>query len=160
TDPWFHSRPICRQTIAWYIDELHRSGARAWAYVQSIAAESEHLASASGGIYRLIDQHGVWFHMGSLPTYFPNAQWADHQVEAWGQSVAALGFDGIHWDTLGPKASNYSAEAAGIHAFLREAAPQLAKLGLMQTMNFVNLAWWDSSLLDVIAFPYAEVWDG
>jgi hypothetical protein len=25
-------------------------------------------------------------------------------------------------------------------------------------MNFVNVSWWDDSLLDVVAFPYAEVW--
>src|SRR5215471_4952588 len=37
TDPWFHAHQICRDTILFYIDELHRIGARAWAYVQSIA---------------------------------------------------------------------------------------------------------------------------
>src|SRR5205823_3896599 len=96
----------------------------------------------------------------SHPTYFANAAWADHQVAVWGASIAALGFDGIHWDTLGHVAGDYSAEAAGFHAFLREAAPQLAKLRLMQTMNFVDLSWWDESLRHVIAFPYAEVWSG
>jgi hypothetical protein len=158
TDPWFHQRPICLQTIAWYIDELHLLGARAWAYVQSIAAESEDLRNQAAGIYPLVDASGAWFHMGSHPTYFANAAWARHQVAAWGPQVAAMGFDGVHWDTLGPIAGSYGAETAGFHAFLVEAAPLLANLGLKQTLNFVNLSWWDESLLDVVAFPYAEVW--
>jgi hypothetical protein len=126
--------------------------------VQSIAAESEDLRDAAAGIFPLLDASGQWFHMGSHPTYFANAAWASHQVGVWAPTVAQLGFDGIHWDTLGPIAGDYAAETAGFQAFLRAAAPLLANLGLAETMNFVNVSWWDDSLLDVVAFPYAEVW--
>jgi hypothetical protein len=159
TDPWFHTRMICRQTIAWYIDELHRDGGRAWAYVQSIAAENKNLANPAAKIYPLLGADDTWQFMGDHPLYFANEGWADHQVAVWGAQVAALGFDGIHWDTLGPKAHYYDQETSGIAAFLKEAAPQLLKLHLMQTMNFLDLSWWQDDLQWVVAFPYAEVWD-
>jgi hypothetical protein len=158
TDAWFHTRPICLQTILWYIDELHQNHARAWAYVQSIASEDATLASADAGIYPLLDAQGQRFYMGTHPTYFANAGWAQHQVGVWGQAVAGLGFDGIHWDTLGPIAGDYAAETGGFHDFLATAGPALTGLGLLQTMNFVNVSWWDDSLLALVAFPYAEVW--
>jgi hypothetical protein len=164
TDPWFHSRQICSQTIQWYIDELHLQGARAWAYVQSIAAEENNLANPAQGIYPLVNAQGTPAVLGpsgagvTYPLYFANAAWAQHQVGVWGSAVASLGFDGIHWDTLGPIAADYGAETAGFDAFLTTAAPLLSNLGLLQTMNFVNVSWWDDSLLAVVAFPYAEVW--
>jgi hypothetical protein len=158
TDPWSHTRPICLQTIQWYIDEIHVQGGRAWAYVQSVASDDPNLADADAGIYPLLDASGQPYLMGQNPTYFANAAWAQHQVGVWGLAVASLGFDGIHWDTLGPIAGDYQAETAGFHAFLQTAGPLLAQLGLDQTMNFVNLSWWDDSLLPMVAFPYAEVW--
>jgi hypothetical protein len=94
----------------------------------------------------------------TYPLYFANAGWAEHQVGVWGAPVASLGFDGIHWDTLGPIAADYGSEAAGFQAFLQTAAPLLSNLGLLETLNFVNVSWWDDSLLGVVAFPYAEVW--
>jgi hypothetical protein len=164
TDPWFHSRQICIQTIQWYIDELHLQGARAWAYVQSIAAESDGLENVSAGIFPLIDSQGNWATLGpsgagvTYPLYFADAGWAQYQVGVWGSAVASLGFDGIHWDTLGPIAADYGAETAGFQSFLRTSGPLLSSLGLLQTMNFVNVSWWDDSLVGVVAFPYAEVW--
>jgi Glycosyl hydrolase family 66 len=163
TDPWFHQRTICLQTIEWYVDELHQQGARAWAYVQSIASEDATLANADAGIYPLIDSTGQQAQIGPSPDvqhplYFANAGWATHQVGVWGQAVADLGFDGIHWDTLGPIAGDSAAETAGFHDFLNTASPLLQSLGLLQTLNFVNVSWWDESLLSVVAFPYAEVW--
>jgi hypothetical protein len=168
TDPWFHSRSICLQTIKWYIDELHRDGARAWAYVQSVASESFGLATPASGVKPLLHNGKQWCMAapmgvctgapGEHPTYLDNAAWADHQVAVWGTSVAALEFDGIHWDTLGSLADDKAAELSGVHAFLREAAPQLAKLHLMQTMNFVSMNWWAPSLLDVVSFIYSEAW--
>jgi hypothetical protein len=159
TDPWYHQRPICLQTIAWYIDELHQQGARAWAYVQSIASEDPNLADANAGIYPLLQASGTPFLMGNrIPTYFANAAWAQHQVSVWAPAVASLGFDGIHWDTLGPIAGDYGAESAGFQAFLASAGPSLQSQGLLQTMNFVNVSWWDDSLINLVEFPYAEVW--
>jgi hypothetical protein len=158
TDPWSHSRQTCLTTIHWYLDELHHKGARAWAYVQSIASEDPNLADSQIGIYELADADGNRVSMSGHPLYFANAAWADHQVSVWAQAIADLGFDGVHWDTLGPKAGDYGAEAAGFHAFLEEAAQRLSSFGLQQTMNFVEVSWWDDSLLDLLAFPYAEVW--
>jgi hypothetical protein len=159
TDPWKHERTICLQTIQWYVDELHLQGARAWAYVQSIASEDPNLADSAAGIYPLVDASGTPYLMGKrIPTYFANAAWAQHQVTVWAPTVASLGFDGIHWDTLGPIAGDYGAETAGIHAFLGSAGPSLQGFGLLQTMNFVSVSWWDDSLVNLVEFPYAEVW--
>jgi hypothetical protein len=167
SDPWFRVRPICRQTIAWYIDELHVKHARAWAYVQAIAAEEETWTSEPAGIAPLRKADGSWLHLKNelrppdgVPTYLPGDGWARHQVEVWGRAVAELRFDGIHWDTIGAVAGDYAAETRGIRAFLRTAGPLLAALGLKQTMNFVDVSWWDESLLADVAFPYMEVWPG
>jgi hypothetical protein len=65
TDPYFHCRPICRQTIEWYIDELHRDGARAWAYVQSVAAEDPNLADPAVGIVPIVS-NGQRFSMEAV----------------------------------------------------------------------------------------------
>ncbi len=165
TDPWFRTRAICRQTIEWYIDELHVKHARAWAYVQAIAAEEETWTSEPRGIAPLRKADGSWLHMKNelrppegVPTYLASAGWARHQVEVWGRAVAELRFDGVHWDTIGAVAGDYAAETRGIRAFLRTAGPLLAALGLKQTLNFVDVSWWDDSLLADVAFPYMEVW--
>jgi hypothetical protein len=89
----------------------------------------------------------------------PNARLARLQVARWARGVKALGFDGIHWDTLGRIAGNAAREQAGIHAFLETAHGLLARQGLRQTMNFVDLAWWDRRVVRrYCEFPYAEVW--
>ena len=81
-----HSRQICLQTIQWYIDELHVQGGRAWAYVQSIAAEENNLANAAQGIYPLVNAQGAPAVLGpsgagvTYPLDFANAAWAQHQV--------------------------------------------------------------------------------
>jgi hypothetical protein len=159
--PFTRNGQICKSTIATYIDAIHAGGGRAWAYVQSIGAESRNLASDSAGIFKLIDRNGTWYvHAGRFPTYFANAAWARHQVSIWGPAVRAFGFDGIHWDTLGPIAGDLGAETTGFHEFLATAEPALAKLGLAQTFNFVNLAWWTPAVArDLVEFPYAEVWN-
>ncbi|MEO6971129.1 MAG: glycoside hydrolase family 66 protein, partial [Chthoniobacterales bacterium] len=47
TDPFFHRHPISRHTIQISIDEIHRQGGRAWAYVQAIGAEERNLQDPS-----------------------------------------------------------------------------------------------------------------
>jgi Glycosyl hydrolase family 66/KAP family P-loop domain len=163
-DPFKHERQIDRETIRTYIDEIHQQGGRAWACVQAVGAEEADLADPSAGIYELLDRDGKHYqHSPEVPrfwTYFLNEAWADRMTGIWGLPVKKLGFDGIHWDTLGPKAGDYGAEVNGTHAFLRRAKRNLADLGLSQTLNFVDLAWWDPDLVasGLVAFPYAEVW--
>lgn len=80
-------------------------------------------------------------------------------VATWAPTIKQMGFDGIHWDTLGRLAPDYQAETGGIHDFLRTARAELRRFGLVQTLNFVDLAWWDTGVvLDLVEFPYAEVW--
>ena len=165
-DPFKHERHTYLETILTYIDEIHRHGGRAWAYVQAVGAEEDDLADPSAGIYPLLDRAGKRYrHPPEAPrpifwTYFLNTEWADRMIGIWGRRAQELGFDGIHWDTLGRKAGDYGSEVAGTHAFLRRAKLTLHDLGLSQTLNFVDLAWWDPDLVasGLVAFPYAEVW--
>jgi hypothetical protein len=164
-DPFFHKRQTCRRTLEIYIDEIHRHGARAWAYVQAVGATETDMADPTHGIYQLIDKNGDWYwHAPELPdstfpTYFANAAWAEHQVVRWAPAIRRLGFDGIHWDTLGRIAGSYGAETAGMHAFLEKTHQLLETFQLKQTMNFVDMAWWDQSRIkQFVEFPYVEVW--
>jgi hypothetical protein len=163
-DPFKRERQIYRETIRTYIDEIHRRGGRAWASVQAVGADEADLANPSAGIYPLLDRDGKQYrHSPELPrfwTYFLNEAWADRMTGVWGPAVKDLGFDGIHWDTLGKKAGDYGSEVNGTHAFLRRAKGNLVALGLSQTLNFVDLAWWDPDLVasGLVTFPYAEVW--
>ena len=163
-DPFKRERQIYLETIQTYIDEIHRRGGRAWASVQAVGAEEADLADPSAGIYPLLDRDGKQYrHSPEVPrfwAYFLNEAWAERMTGVWASAVKELGFDGIHWDTLGPKAGDYAAEVNGTHAFLRRAKRNLAALGLSQTLNFVDLAWWDPGLAanGLVAFPYAEVW--
>ena len=165
TDPYFHHIPISRRTIETCIDEIHRQGGRAWAYVQAIASEDNQLENPHRNICKLRDAKGAWYwHPHNVPnprfpTYFANGPWAEHMVEIWASPVKQLGFDGIHWDTLGRIAGDYAAETVGIHAFLSTTHGLLQNCGLRQTMNMVDLAWWDRGIVrDDLEFPYAEVW--
>lgn len=160
-DPFKRKREICLSTIVTFIDEIHRRGGRAWAYVQAVGAEEDDLADDRKGIYRLIDSKGAWHrHEGRFPTYFLNEAWARRMAAIWAGPVSRIGFDGIHWDSLGPVAGDYGAESAGTGEFLRTARAALVEFGLRQTFNFVDLAWWDADLVTggIVEFPYAEVW--
>lgn len=166
TEPYFHENKIYRSTILYYIDEIHQQGGRAWAYVQSIASTDKTLSLGDeNGIYKVIDKDGNWYQRSDdwgfhFVAYFLNASWAQYMVRTWAPAVQAMGFDGIHWDTLGPIAGSYEAEANGTHAFLQEAQGLLAsQYNLLQTMNFVALSWWDDNVARyLVTFPYVEVW--
>lgn len=163
-DAFFRSHEISRETIRVTVDEIHRQGGRAWAYVQAVGAEEDNLEDPAAGIWRMRTGDGAasWHptdRAPRFPVYFPNDAWAKIMVSRWAPAIRELGFDGIHWDTLGPIAGDPSAEAAGIHAFLRTAHNLLAAYELRQTMNFVELHWWDPALIRATCeFPYAEIW--
>ena len=163
-DAYFRRHPISLDTLRITLDEIHKQGGRAWAYVQAIAAEEENLESATNGIAKLRNDKGVWYwhpkgEHPRFPTYFPNAAWARFMVERWAPAVKELGFDGIHWDTLGHIAGSAAKEAAGLHEFLATAHDLLERRGLRQTMNFVDMNGWDRGVvLACCEFPYVEVW--
>lgn len=159
-DPFFKRRKIFRQSILVCIDEIHRLGGRAWAYVQAAGSENKDLDATNPGIFRLIDQSGRRYeHMDTIPVYFLNREWAIHQVSIWGEAVKDLGFDGIHWDTLGSLSSDYTVEERGVWDFIKTSFGLLKQFGLRQNMNFVDLAWFDlRRVARYIEFPYAELW--
>ncbi|MCG3150226.1 MAG: hypothetical protein PCFJNLEI_03707 [Verrucomicrobiae bacterium] len=163
--PYFQKGRIDRRTIEISIDEIHRQGGRAWAYVQAIGSDEKDLEDPQQDIWKLRNAAGQWHwhppgaEKPRFPTYFANAAWAKHMVSRWARRVKQLGFDGIHWDTLGKIAGDYGAETAGIHAFLKTARPLLARHGLRQTMNLVDMAWWDRAIVrEQLEFPYVESW--
>ncbi len=165
TDPYFRHNPISRRTIEITIDEIHRQGGRAWAYVQSVGAEEQDLEDAARDIWKLRDAKGQWhwhppgFDKPRFPTYFPNAAWAKRMAGRWAGPIKQLGFDGIHWDTLGAIAGDYGAEVAGIHAFIKTTRELLQREGLRQTMNMVDLCWWNRAVVrETLEFPYVEIW--
>ena len=163
-DAYFRRHPITLETLRITLDEIHKQGGRAWAYVQAVAAEEVDLESPTNGIAKLRTEKGEWYWHPKgdhprFPTYFPNAAWARFMVERWAPAVKELGFDGIHWDTLGHIAGDKDQEAAGIHDFLVTAHDLLARRGLRQTMNFVDMNGWDRGIvLACCEFPYVEVW--
>jgi hypothetical protein len=160
TDAFLRSRPVSRATILTYIDEIHRLGGRAWAYVQAVGAEEYDLDYLKPHAFRLVDRSGrPYVHAGRFPCYFANAAWARFMVNRWAPDIMELGFDGIHWDTLGAIAGNYDAEKSGVLEFIQQSAELLPIFGLQQTMNFVSLAWWDPAVVQrFLTFPYVEVW--
>ena len=94
-DPYFHTKPIWKKIIKEYIDEIHRNGGRAWAYVLAVGSQSRDL-HRHNGIYRLLDASGNWlWHEQKIPLYFANEELAEKQVSVWAEAVKALGFDGI-----------------------------------------------------------------
>lgn len=160
TDAFLRSRPVSRATILTFIDEIHRLGGRAWAYVQAVGAEEYDLDYLKPHAFRLVDRSGrSYVHAGRFPCYFANAAWARFMVNRWAPQIMELGFDGIHWDTLGAIAGNYDAEKSGVLEFIQQSAELLPIFGLQQTMNFVSLAWWDPAVVQrFLTFPYVEVW--
>ena len=163
-DAFFRRHPISLATIRISVDEIHRQGGRAWAYIQCVAAEENDLESPTNDIRKLITDHGKWYwhppgDHPRFPAYLPNAAWARFMVERWAPAVKEIGFDGIHWDTLGHIAGDKAAETRGIHDFVETAYPLLERRGLRQTVNFVGMNWWDRDLVRrCCEFPYVEVW--
>ena len=48
-----------------------------------------------------------------------------------------------------------------MHAFIRTAQDLLRTDGLRQTLNMVDLCWWDRQLVrEHLEFPYVETWSG
>lgn len=100
--------------------------------------------------------------------YKPTAAWGRYQARLYGAAASALGFDGVHWDTLGHQPCGaVDAEAYitadGFGTFLKAAKAELASLTpspLLQTLNWVG-AWGyrKEAHRPLVTFPYAECWE-
>ena len=98
--------------------------------------------------------------------YRPTAAWGRWQARAYGRVARWLGFDGIHWDTLGRSPCGATDADAFIAAngyadFLRAAGAELtaASPPLKQTLNWVSAWGWREAVhAALVAFPYAECW--
>ncbi|HCE42394.1 MAG TPA: hypothetical protein DET40_02455 [Lentisphaeria bacterium] len=164
-EAYFRRGVISLATIKAALDEVHKNNGRAWAYVQAVAAEEDNLESPSAGISKITTKKGEWYWHPSgeknprFPAYLPNAAWARFMVGRWAPAVKELGFDGIHWDTLGHIHGNLAEETSGIHEFLKTAGDLLEQRGLRQTVNLVDMNWWDRDIiLKYCEFPYVEAW--
>jgi len=173
---------IRMDTLKAYIEEIHKIGGRAWAYIQSVAVDYDHDPCAgiekckytptrlnsnntNLGFNYIIGKH-------SYRTYNPSQEWATRMVNVWGKTVKELGFDGIHWDSLG--IISLDNQTLGFLDFLERSSQLLTPLGLLQTFNFVDLHWltdypivkccretylYYERFLKTVDFLYAEVWN-
>lgn len=160
-DPFFKTRDVSLVTIRAFIQAIKARNGRAWAYVQMVGASEDFLERLFPNVSKLIQGNGQeYVHKeGVLHCYFPDRAWAERMVKVWARPIQELGFDGIHWDTLGQKAGNPNDESAAMHEFLKYSYVKLQEMGLRQTANFVDLHWWhDPILREYVEFPYAEVW--
>jgi len=164
TDAYFRKHPIRLATIRITLDEIHKQGGRAWAYVQAVGTEEGDPATEAEGVQNVIGTDGRWYWhppngQPRFPTYLPNAAWADIMVKRWASAVKELGFDGIHWDTLGAISGDHDLETRSLHAFIRTAHELLKAYGLPQTINLVDMNWWNPDIiLTHTEFPYVEAW--
>lgn len=158
-DPYFRCRDILLSTIKIYIEEIHRRGGRAWAYVQAAGSENPNLSDRRRNIRRVLTADGKEYsHADRFPVYLLSKELAHYQIEVWADAVASLGFDGIHWDTLGTLIADKEFEKQGVQAFIKASSELLERKGLKQTLNFIDLNWWDQSIAHYVSFPYAEIW--
>ncbi len=150
-DPYFKIRPIYKATIQKYIKVIREFGGRSWGYIQMVA----------GGANEDSKHFKLKMHEDTIPCYLPSEQWAELVCNRWVEGVKELGFDGIHWDTLGKKAEpgDEKKEEDGIHNFLKKSHAILKELNLKQTANLVSCNWWDDKIIhQYLQFPYTEVW--
>lgn len=162
-DPFFNKRKIYKESIKLQINSIHARGGRAWAYIQSIGSMKSDIHKRCKGIFPIIKNNKERLkHPKSNERfwgYFLNSKWAKYQTKIWAESVKSLGFAGIHWDTFGVQADHYACEECSIFEFIKEAKSFLDKFDLKQTINMVDLAWWNKEVLsDYLEFPYVEVW--
>lgn len=141
---------VRRRIIRVYVDEIRRLGGRSWLYVQSMASDEGDAAWTAG--FEVIGKH-FCYNRPVMDRIVPNGGWAKHIAPQWARFAAGLGFDGIHWDTLGADGD--------LPSFLLTAQPILRAEGLLQTCNFVDGAGWHDWLLStsVVQFPYWEIWN-
>lgn len=158
-DPFFKRRSIFKKTIQIYIDEIHKSGGKAWAYVQAAGSENPKLDSNNNLIKPVKNKKGERYrHADKIPVYYLNAALAQVQVDVWADAVKNLGFDGIHWDTLGSFSNDKSGEAEGVLHFLEISKKELGRRRLLQTLNFIDMHWLDQNSVKLVEFPYCEAW--
>lgn len=165
-------RQVRKETVQAYTDEIRRlpgGHARSWLYVQAMAADepADQMPQfspwryASGTQVAWTDQRKCMF------VYKLTTAWGHRMVDMWAPPAVDLGFDGIHWDSLGRVSDDPSecAEmAASVTGFLQLARGRLwSEWRLRQTFNFVDGFGWHPSLYegngnDAVEFPYWECW--
>lgn len=155
-------RPVQRNILSAYIGEIHRHGGRAWLYVQTVATDPGDLDMQVG--FSLAGQHVV-DNRPLLDAIAPNAAWARKIAPGWSKFASRLGFDGIHWDTLGSFSAAMQANT-DLPGFLLESRKILDQYQLQQTANFVDGFGWNPILIQesqpggrTVAFPYWETWN-
>jgi len=156
----FMRRPVRRDLLLAYVDEIRKVGGRSWFYVQATATDLGDTEARQG--FHMVGQH-IADGKPLLDVVAPNSAWALHIAPRWAGFAASLGVSGIHWDTLGyfNKAMEQLNDLPG---FLRAARGVLRRHNLAQTFNFADGFGWEASLLAgddstrVLAFPYMEVW--
>lgn len=160
TTPLFN-RPVRRDIIQAYTDEVRKLGGRSWLYVQGMGTDPDDLQVQQG--FTVIGKHRVNDQV-LLDVVLPTAEWGKRVASPWASFAAALGFAGIHWDMLGNFKDRMSG-ASMVGDFLRATWQPLQERGLAQTCNFVDGFGWDESLIrgtgwssNVVAFPYWEAW--
>jgi len=143
------NKTVHQRTIRVYLDEIRRHGGRSWLYVQAMAADLGDEDFTQG--FEVIGMH-FCYDRPVLQRIVPNAAWAKHITPQWVDWAKSLGFDGIHWDTLGADGN--------LPGFLLAASPILKAKGLLQSSNFVDGAGWKDFLLrgHIVEFPYWEIW--
>eukprot|EP00040_Diaphanoeca_grandis_P025527 m.141547 g.141547 ORF g.141547 m.141547 type:complete len:407 (+) comp30192_c0_seq15:554-1774(+) len=174
------SRSICRPCVANLIQAIHNTNGRAWLYAQSVAADAASVNYSSvvpscSGEKCLAN----WVHTSTgahacIPSrmdgdrlfycYQPTGEWGTWQASQYVNVATLMGFDGIHWDSLGTTpcggvdTASYILEN-GYKDFLSNTSAVLTKYGLKQTLNFVNNLGYDKTKVEtLLEFNYVECW--
>lgn len=140
-----------------YIDQIKKRGGRSWLYVQSIGSDDDD-NDVPLAFQRLSYTHNVCGRP-LFTCYKPNELWAQRMCDVWVPYALYMGFDGVHWDSLG-QCNGTLGDGSIFGAFLRHTKKILSSFGLLQTFNFVDGFGWDPSLVmdGTLEFAYWEVW--
>jgi hypothetical protein len=137
-----------------YLRRIRQRGGRSWLYVQALGADESSLPGhVSANHTHEVNSQTLF------SCYWPDEDWARRMCHVWAPFAQQIGFDGIHWDALGPCDGAFG-DGQILGTFLRRTKTILAEFGLVQTANFVDGFGWDMALASegVVEFPYWEVW--
>jgi hypothetical protein len=152
-------KPVRRNIIMAYTDEIEKWGGRSWLSIQAMGTDPNDEEMQRGfttlGQIKVNDQP-------LLDAVVPSEAWARRVAPHWARFASSLKFSGIHWNTLGDF-NNAGEKGADVAGFLRTSLMLLDVHRLAQTASFVDGFGWDNSFLEgvgwvrnVIAFPYWE----